>query len=219
MSDQLPTPPPKGAPSRVYGAERAKAFIDAVVAIAMTLLILPLMESVSDIGAADGGVQQWFGEHQQQLLSFVLTFAIIGMFWISHHRMFASVERVTVGLLWVSMLWLLTIVWLPVATAMSGQLSDHDGAVKAVYIGSMIATSLMTLVTRLYLARHPSLHGEPPGALRRGISVDLAMAALFSTALVLAVAVPALSYYPMFLMFLVGPLESLIGRLIGAPRG
>ncbi len=32
-------------------AERLKAFCDAVVAIAMTLLILPLMESVGDAAA------------------------------------------------------------------------------------------------------------------------------------------------------------------------
>ena len=33
-----------------YAAERPKAFVDAVVAIALTLLILPLMESVGDVG-------------------------------------------------------------------------------------------------------------------------------------------------------------------------
>ncbi len=35
---------------KLYAAERPKAFFDAVVAIAMTLLILPLMESVGDVG-------------------------------------------------------------------------------------------------------------------------------------------------------------------------
>ena len=33
-----------------FPAEQARAFADAVVAIAMTLLILPLMESVGDVG-------------------------------------------------------------------------------------------------------------------------------------------------------------------------
>ena len=34
----------------LFPAERSAAFVDAVVAIAMTLLILPLMESVGDVG-------------------------------------------------------------------------------------------------------------------------------------------------------------------------
>jgi uncharacterized membrane protein len=208
----------EGAEQRTFGSERAKAFIDAVVAIAMTLLILPLMESVSEIAAGEGGAQEWFDEHHQQLLSFALSFAIIAMFWISHHRMFAYVERVTVGLLWVSMAWLLTIVWLPVATAMSGQLSDHDALVKTVYIGSMVATCLVTLGTRIYIARHPQLHDAPPMALRMGISVDVAMTILFSLALVLAVAFPTLSYYPLFLMFLVSPLQQLVARMLGVPE-
>ena len=38
----------------LYAAERMKAFVDAVVAIAMTLLILPLLESVSDVAGEDG---------------------------------------------------------------------------------------------------------------------------------------------------------------------
>jgi uncharacterized membrane protein len=203
---------------RTFAAERTKAFIDAVVAIAMTLLILPLMESVADVAESDDSVQEWFGEHHQQLLSFVLSFAIIAMFWISHHRLFAQVERVTVALLWISMAWLLTIVWLPVATAMSGRFSDEDPLVKTVYIGSMIATCLLSLATRLYLARHPALHDATPMALRRGMAVDVSMALLFGTALVLAIVFPALGYLPLFVMFLVGPLQSVVARVLGVPR-
>ncbi len=48
---------PRGAAVDGLGegaAERPKAFFDAVVAIAMTLLILPLMESVGDVADASG---------------------------------------------------------------------------------------------------------------------------------------------------------------------
>ena len=49
----MTTPPP--APRDdvpTYAGERVKAFADAVVAIAMTLLILPLMESIADVAAS-----------------------------------------------------------------------------------------------------------------------------------------------------------------------
>jgi len=200
----------------VFSSERAKAFIDAVVAIAMTLLILPLMESISDAADDDRSSAHWFAEHQWQLVSFVLSFAIIVMFWINHHRMFARVDRVTTGLLWVSAAWLLSIVWLPVATAMTGRMRDDDTLAQTVYIGSMILVCLLTLTTRLYLRRHGELHGMPERDLREGAAADLAMAALFALALVVALLVPVIGYFALFLMLLTGWVQRLFARLLHA---
>ena len=61
-------------------AERLKAFTDAVVAIAMTLLILPLMESVTDVGGEGGGVAEWLDDHAGQLFGFALSFVMIATF-------------------------------------------------------------------------------------------------------------------------------------------
>lgn len=200
----------------MFPAERAKAFADAVVAIAMTLLILPLMEAVADVAGADQSAEHWFAEHQQQLLSFVLSFVIIAMFWISHHRQFSRVERVTTPLLWIVMAWLLSIVWLPVATSMSGQMSDTDALVKIVYIGSMILTALSSLAIRIYLSAHPGLHDMPRAVIARGMAADIAIALLFAIALILSVLFPVLSYYPLFLMFLSGPLQRALAPLLGS---
>jgi uncharacterized membrane protein len=205
-------------PVGVYPAERVKAFADAVVAIAMTLLILPLMESVTEVAGNDDSAGHWFVEHQQQLFSFLLSFVIIAMFWISHHRQFSRVETVTTPLLWLMMAWLLTIVWLPVATSMSGQMSDEDTLVRVVYIGSMILTALMSLAIRLYLRSPPALHHIPDAAIVGGMAADIAMAVLFALALTISLVFPALSYYPLFLMFLSGPLQRVVARILGARR-
>ncbi|WP_036284903.1 TMEM175 family protein [Microbacterium luticocti] len=203
---------------RVYSSERAKAFIDAVVAIAMTLLILPLMESVGDADPAAGTIT-WLAEHQWQLISFVLSFAVIASFWVNQHHLFAQVHRVSGGLLWVCIAWLLSIVWMPVATALIGVMPDDDQLVKAVYIGTMICTSILALVQRLVLLRRPELHEVPTVALRRGIAFDIAMAVLFAAALVVAVTVAAVSYYALFLLFLTGPLGRLLARMLKAGPG
>lgn len=188
---------------RVYGAERPKAFIDAVVAIALTLLILPLMESVT--GEDDGSTTaEWFVEHHWQLISFLLSFGLIAMFWMNHHRLFAQVDDMTIPLLWLCFLWLLTIVWMPVATALSGRESDHDELVKIVYIGTMVLTSLVSLMMRLYLRRHTDLHRISREVVRHGIAVDISMVALFSLSLVIALVFPVIGYYALFLMFLTG---------------
>lgn len=197
----------------LFGAERASAFIDAVVAIAMTLLILPLMESVSDIGDAGGTTLLWLAEHEQQLVSFVLSFVIIAMFWMFHHRLFVLVEAITSGLMWLLVGWLLTIVWLPVATAITGAMEDDDNLAKIVYVGSMIATAFFSLAIRLYLRRHPQLHRNAATALTAGIAADLSTVLLFAIALTVALLVPAIGYYALFLMLLTPLVQKLLLRL------
>lgn len=211
----MPSGRRRSHPALLYTAERPKAFIDAVVAIAMTLLILPLMESVSDAAESEGTALDWFLDHQWQVTSFVLSFAIIAMFWLNHQRLFAGVERVNTTLLWISMAWLLTIVWLPVATALSGRMSNEDVVAKALYIGSMILTALVAMIQRVYVLRHRHEFGDVPReTLRGGLSADISMCVLFSAALVVSIVVPVVNYYALFLMVLMGPMQSLVRRML-----
>src|SRR3954453_5221535 len=108
-------------------AERLKAFADAVVAIAMTLLILPLTESVGEAAAEQASTWEWLNDNAAQLFSFALSFVLIATFWMTHHRLFAGVHRVTSGLLWLTIAWMFTIVWLPIPTALVGQLETDAG--------------------------------------------------------------------------------------------
>lgn len=199
------------AGSRVFTAERAKAFIDAVAAIAMTLLIIPLLDSINDSPAEQAAVG-WFGDNWDQLVSFVVSFVVIAMFWIRHHQLFGTVERVTNPLLLLSAGWMLTIVWLPVATAMTGQMGP-DPIVETTYIGTMVLTCVALLVTRLYLRAHPRLHSMGPEEIRAGLAGDVAMALLFATALLIAVLVPPIGYFSLYLLALTDPLMRVLLRL------
>lgn len=210
-----------------FSSERAKAFVDAVVAIAMTLLILPLMESATQLGEerSDGrtpGLLPWLADHEQQLMSFLISFVVIAMFWIRHHRLFSRVERVTQALLWLLMPWLACIVWLPIATALSGQVDSSDPLVKAVYIGSMALTCVGSIVVRWYVARHPEIHGWGGIELRNGLCGDVAMLIIFCAAALLAVLLPGVGYYAQLLLFLTPFLARGLRRLAGSrvpPQG
>lgn len=198
--------------TRPFRTERFTTFVDAVVAIAMTLLILPLMEAVSDAASGKLTTAEFFAEHSGQLLSFALSFLLIATFWMGHHSQYRDVEGITTPLLWINVAWMATIVWLPVPTAMLGQV-DADPLQKVVYIGTLIATQLATLAAGVYLVRHPELSTAAPSTYRAGVLGDLAAIILFALALMVAVLVPDIGYAGLFLLLLNAPVSRLIDRL------
>jgi uncharacterized membrane protein len=74
---------------------RIVAFSDGVIAIAITLLVLNL--DVPDVAVGD--LDNALGDQWREYLAFALSFALIGRFWILHHRAFALVERFDATLL------------------------------------------------------------------------------------------------------------------------
>jgi uncharacterized membrane protein len=192
-------------------AERTVFFTDAVVAIAMTLLILPLLESVSD--AARNGLDTfgYLREHEGQLFAFALSFVIISMFWRSHERLFAHVERKDGVLQWLNVAWMFTVVWLPVATALVGSM-DTDVLQVALYVGTMLLTSLIMLAMTLWLRRHPELVDPDRPIDHWGLVATWVVVGLFAAALLLAVILPGLGYWSLLTMLLSGPLEALLRR-------
>ncbi|MGL3149332.1 TMEM175 family protein [Microbacterium sp. A82] len=194
--------------------ERLKAFVDAVVAIAMTLLILPLLESISDEAGTGATTWEFLVSHRGQLISFILSFLLIAMFWMEHHRQYDQVFRVTMPLVWINVAWMLTIVWLPVPTAMLGQM-ETDPLQALVYIGTLILTQAATLAGKLYLIRHPTLSGFTTQRLWHGAIGDIAAIALFCIALPIVAWVHEIGYFALLLLVFSTPLEKLLERLRG----
>lgn len=202
------------SPPLVFRTERFKAFVDAVVAIAMTLLILPLMESVSEAASGNLSTADFLNEHSDQLLSFGLSFVLIAIFWMGHHRQYRDVEQITPALLWINVAWMATIVWLPVPTAMLGQM-DSDPLQAVLYIGTLMLTQVTTLSGWAYLLRHPQLTTTAHETMRHGVARDAAAIILFALALVIATSVGSYGYLGLVLVAFTGPVERLLfGRFL-----
>lgn len=178
----------------------------------MTLLILPLLESISAAGASDLSTADFLSENAGQLFSFALSFLLIAKFWLEHHHQYTEVTALTPALMSINIAWLATIVWLPVPTAMLGQM-DTDSLQELVYIGTLILTQATTLSGRLYLLRHPELTTAAASRLRQGVAGDTAAIILFGAALALAVSLRDQSYLVLLLLLLTGPLAQLLSRL------
>ena len=106
--------------------ERLVFFTDAVVAIALTLLVLPLTEIVPEVVAAHGEPMEVITRNQATIWSFLLSFVVIGRQWIGHHRLFEHVRTYNNALFLTNMVWLLSIIVMPFATEMVGGFNTNE---------------------------------------------------------------------------------------------
>jgi uncharacterized membrane protein len=180
-------------------AERLVTFTDAVVAIAITLLILPLADVVSDALSKHERSFQAITDNQWQIYSFLLSFAVIARLWYSHHRIFEHIQGYSPGLIWWNFAWLLTIVVLPFPTDMVAGFTN-DRFVTALYIGTVLASTVCQVVLIVIVNRHPDIARAEDPIPRRSLLGSVSSASLLALALVLAITVPKVGYYGLLLL-------------------
>lgn len=179
--------------------ERIVFFTDAVVAIAMTLLVLPLADLVPDLVAEHGTAIEAITQNQDKVWSFVLSFAVIARLWFAHHRLFEQVRAYNGLLVEFNFCWLFTITVLPFTTEITGNFGADRFAV-LLYVGTIAASTASHSAMVLVIRRHPELAISPI------TNPQLANSAATTGALVIAVIVaavwPAAGYYALLLLLL-----------------
>jgi uncharacterized membrane protein len=191
------------------GLDRFVTFLDAVVAIAITLLVLPLAEvlqgvdpgrSLGSVLSADGG----------QFFAFFLSFAVIARFWLVHHRVVEGVAMYDQPFLLLNLLWILTIVLLPFATQVVGSYPPEPLAV-LLYIGTITVSSASLTGIALLVWQRPALRRHPEQAAPTPWP-SLASTGILVVALLLGTLVRSVNYGAMLLLLLTGPVESWLRR-------
>jgi uncharacterized membrane protein len=194
------------------GLDRLVNFSDAAVAIAITLLVLPLVDIATRIAVPGTTVWSLFTAHWGTFLAFAVSFLVIARFWVVHHRVFELVRDYNPSLVRLNFLWLASIVFLPFATNVLSLAPGNQPGVYALYIGTLIVTSASMLLIEILLTRNP-------GLLREGVEGELRLTSsviatgLFAVALVLAVLVPAIGILSLLLLLLSGPVRAVAERL------
>ena len=124
---------------------RIVAFSDGVFAIAITLLVLSL--SVDDLSRDD--LWQGIWDLRENLLAYGISFAVIGRFWLVHHRFFSEVTAFDNRLLSLNMLYLAFIVLIPFSSQLLGDFGGETPSV-VVYAGNLVACILVGTWMFLY---------------------------------------------------------------------
>ena len=191
------------------GLHRLMNFSDAVVAIAITLLILPLVDSASDIGK--GGVASFLHHHDTQLLAFGLSFAVIWSFWWSQHQMLEHVVGYDRPLVVGAFVWILSIVFLPFPTELLSSATQGGQGVHALYVGTMLVTSVGVLVQEGAIVANPELQAEDRRG-EAGIAESVILVVLMGVILIAVITLPAVGLWSLLLLLLSRPLVALVRR-------
>jgi len=156
---------------------RLEAFSDGVLAIIITIMVLELQVPEHHTVAA-----LWH-ETGLSLLTYLLSFVYIGIYWNNHHHMFQLTERVTGGVLWANLHLLFWLSLYPFTTAWMDE--SHLASVPTTAYG----VNLLGASIAYYLLQTLVLRAEgSDGPLRHALGRDLKgkLSPVFYTAGILA---------------------------------
>ena len=150
------------------GTGRLEAFSDGVFAIAATLLVLELsVTSYSDLGSELRHL--W-----PSYLAFATSFLTIGIIWMNHHFCVETMARVDRTLMFLNLLLLMTVSFLPFPTKLVAEsFKEHTGEQPAVlaYAGTFVLMAVIYNVWWRYASRERRLiRDEVPDSTVRAIT-------------------------------------------------
>lgn len=147
--------------------ERLVLFSDAVIAITITLLVLEIRLpegfgefSDAELWAALLGLAPRF-------LAYLISFAVIGVYWLNHHGKFSHITGTRRGLLVINLVFLLFIGIVPFTTALIAE--NGGGLATALYAGGMVCCGLTLMWIWAYADAHGLVDAALPAARRRQV--------------------------------------------------
>jgi uncharacterized membrane protein len=169
---------------------RLEAFSDGVFAVAITLLILEIH--------VPGGEDLWQGlkDEWPSFASFFVSFWVIGIIWVNHHGLIDHLKRTDRAVLYINLLVLMTVVFIPFSTALMAEhlKSGADETVAALFYAlTFVAMGIAFNVFWTYIIKHRRKLGvEIPDEEIRQMSVSFMIGTpIYLVAVIMAFISPA----------------------------
>lgn len=196
-------------PRASFEFERMAFFCDAVYAIALTLLVTSL--DVPDIIHETSASDLWsaLGDVRGRIITFFVSFLVIGSFWLGHHRFFSHLRAVSRPLMYATLIYLAFVAFLPFPASVLGAYDDNPVGV-AFYAVSLAILSGLEGVT-FWLAWRQDLltHRLSGAAFRWSMLATLTPVAMFLISIPIAFVNPTLGIVTWFVTF---PIEAVLER-------
>jgi uncharacterized membrane protein len=200
-------------------AHRVEALADGIFAVAMTILVLDL--HVPDLAhdVPDLLVENHLAAMLPRAVSYVSGFVILGTLWVGHHIHMHFIRRVDRTLLWINLLFLLSVTFIPFVVALNGSFGPRKFPCLLYGADLMIAQTSLCALWRYAaggqrrLARADLSQAEYSALLGRvllglcGYAVGMALAFVWPTASLCCYAAIALLY------LIPGRIDRQVGKL------
>lgn len=187
---------------------RIEALTDGIYAVAMTLLVIELKLPAHESIKTQADLINAVGHLLPKFLAWVISFLVLALFWLGHHKLFHNVRQVDGRLLALNLVQLGLVSLMPFSSALSGEF----GATLFSQISYSMNMSLLALLA-LLIARHIYLHPElchPPMSKGAYLGSRFRIAGLIvisAVAIGIASVLPAGGNVAFMLMMVIGPLS------------
>ena len=138
---------------------RLEALTDGILAVAMTLLVLDLKFDGTENIVTDQHLVTHLFAIERTFLVYIVSFVVLGMYWIAHHLQFHFVRRVDRGVLWINLSFMLLVTLVPFTTNL--MMNYEELTVPVVLFGvNQLLLSWCLLINVNYVARRPELRED-----------------------------------------------------------
>jgi uncharacterized membrane protein len=175
------------------GLERIIFFSDAVFAIAVTLLALEIRLPDSNVILSEEQLRDQILGMWQTYLGYFISFMVIGIFWMAHHRKFRLIRAYDSRLMLLNLLLLLVVAFLPFPSSLLSKYPDPVAT--NFYALIMIVGEMLLCILWWYASRNNRLTDPKldPRQRRRQIINPIATSLVFLLSMGIAYLSPALA--------------------------
>jgi uncharacterized membrane protein len=147
---------------------RVESLTDGIFAVVMTLLVLEISlpqisssnDAISSVAAAETELLNGLFDLWPKLLSFGISFIILAIFWVSHHRLFHYIKHVNRTLNWINFMFLMATCFLPFSTSLLGEYNQQQISIFVFGANSILIALLLYVQWWYATSRHTRLVNE-----------------------------------------------------------
>jgi len=193
------------AHARLYNKHRIEALSDGIFAVAMTLLVIDLKLPEHGSIASNHDLINAVGHLIPKFIAWLISFFVLALFWLGHHRLFHYVRHVDGKLLAYCLLQLGFVSLMPFSSALSGEYTPLLFS-QIFYSINMTGLALTALLIGRHVYGHHELTLLPmPAIVYKGIRIRTGGLVIISiAAIVIAFYIPNAGNIAFMLMMPIG---------------
>lgn len=172
---------------RMLHLSRIHALSDGIFAFSLTLMVLSFDIPRLTLGDVDAKLAGAIWAQLPNFQSFIVSFFVIASFWFSHHQKFQYIKRYNKTFIWLNLIFLMFIAFLPFPTNLVG---EYDTSFFAIifYSMSLALTGIAFIAMWTYATYKNRLTGPDftSGLMWRGVGTATVIPAIFILSAILA---------------------------------